>query len=254
MFLGSYYSSIYGYGYLILMDFVLSLMVFVLVFVLWMILIIFYVCNVTKYFKMSSVVLEVIFGVVPIIILLVQVLFTYDYMYLDGVLTNNQSVVGSGGKLIIKIFGHQWFWSYEYVGLGSWIKYDSYILGVNILGSGSLRLLEVDNRLVLPLFYFNQIMITSGDVIHSWFLPFYGFKLDALPGVVNTHLLRFDVVGVFYGMCSEVCGTGHRYIPIVVEVVPDNVFFSWLQDYKHKYDIVTRLGDWYKSHGVSSFF
>lgn len=84
-------------------------------------------------------------------------------------------------------------------------------------------------------------------------MPSYGFKLDALPGLVNVHLMRFDRVGVFYGMCSEVCGAGHSYMPIVVEVVPDNVFLSWLEDYKHKYDIVTRLGDWYKVHGVRSF-
>ena len=108
---------------------------------------------------------------------------------------------------------------------------------------GDYRVLEVDNRLILPVNYFNRVNITSRDVIHSWFLPNYGFKLDALPGLVNTHLLRFDNVGVYYGMCSEICGAGHSYIPIVVEVVPDNVFFSWLEDYKHKYDILTRLGD-----------
>ena len=116
-----------------------------------------------------------------------------------------------------------------------------------------MRLLEVDNRLVLPVYYFNRLRITSSDVIHSWFLPYYGFKLDALPGVINTHLIRFDVVGVYYGMCSELCGAGHSYIPIVVEVVPDNVFFSWLEDYKHKYDIFTRMSDWYNMHGVRRY-
>lgn len=123
------------------------------------------------------------------------------------------------------------------------MKFDSYLIGVDVLGFGDLRNLEVDNRLVLPVNYFNRVNITSGDVIHSWFLPTYGFKLDALPGLVNVHLLRFDNVGVYYGMCSEICGAGHSYIPVVVEVVPDNVFFSWLEDYKHKYDILTRLGD-----------
>lgn len=133
------------------------------------------------------------------------------------------------------------------------MKFDSYMLGIDSLGLGELRLLEVDNRLVLPVSYYNRINITSSDVIHSWFLPRYGFKLDALPGIVNVHLVRFDRVGVFYGMCSEVCGAGHRYIPIVVEVVPGDVFLGWLEDFKHKYDIVTRLGDWYKMHGVRSF-
>lgn len=100
------------------------------------------------------------------------------------------------------------------------------MLGLDSLGLGELRLLEVDNRLVLPVYYCSRINISSRDVIHSWFLPSYGFKLDALPGLVNVHLMRFDRVGVFYGMCSEVCGAGHSYMPIVVEVVPDNVFLS----------------------------
>lgn len=133
------------------------------------------------------------------------------------------------------------------------MKFESYLLGSEFLGLGDLRIMEVDNRLVLPVGYFNRVNITSMDVIHSWFLPSYGFKLDALPGIVNIHLLRFDVVGVYYGMCSEICGAGHSYMPIVVEVVPDNVFYSWVEDYKHKYDIATRLGDWYKLYKVSSF-
>lgn len=133
------------------------------------------------------------------------------------------------------------------------MKFDSYILGIEALRLGDLRLLEVDNRLVLPVFFYRRINISSRDVIHSWFLPSYGFKLDALPGIVNVHLMRFDNVGVFYGMCSEVCGAGHSYMPVVVEVVPRNVFLDWLEDYKHKYDIATRLGDWYKVHGVRRF-
>lgn len=106
------------------------------------------------------------------------------------------------------------------------MKFESYLLGMDSLGLGDLRLLEVDNRLVLPVGYFSCLSITSRDVIHSWFLPSYGFKLDAIPGIFNVHFLRFDRVGVFYGMCSEICGAGHSYMPIVVEVVPDRVFFS----------------------------
>lgn len=116
-------------------------------------------------------------------------------------------------------------------------------MGVNSLGLGDLRLLEVDNRLVLPVGFYNCLHVSSADVVHSWFLPSYGFKLDAVPGLINSHLLRLDNVGVYYGMCSEICGTGHSYMPVVVEVVPLNVFYDWAEDCKHKYDIATRLGD-----------
>lgn len=133
------------------------------------------------------------------------------------------------------------------------MKFDSYLLGTDVIGLGDLRIVEVDNRLVVPVGYYNRVSVTSGDVIHSWFVPYYGFKLDALPGLVNVHLLCFDSVGVYYGICREICGAGHSFMPIVVEVVPDNVFFSWLEDYKHKFDIAVRLGDLYKVMGVRSF-
>ena len=186
---------------------------------------------------------------------MLQIFFSYDLLYYDGLVTNGGEEVAYmlGSKVDIKVVGHQWFWSYEYSGMGDWIKFDSYVLGVDSLGLGDLRLLEVDNRLILPVGYYNRLNITSSDVIHSWFLPSYGFKLDALPGVTNVHLLRFDRIGVYYGICSEICGAGHRYIPVVVEVVPERVFFRWLEDYKHKFDIITRLGDWYAVNGVSRF-
>lgn len=146
-------------------------------------------------------------------------------------------------RLNVKVIGHQWFWTYDYSGLGDWMKFDSYMVRGNSLNLGDLRLLEVDNRLVLPVGVYNCVNITSTDVIHSWFLPRYGFKLDALPGINNRHLLWFDNVGVYYGMCSEICGAGHRYIPVVVEVVPVGVFCDWVEELRHEYDIITRLGD-----------
>lgn len=106
------------------------------------------------------------------------------------------------------------------------MKFESYILGFDRLCLSDYRLLEVDNRLVVPVNCRVVLRIRSGDVIHSWFLPRCGFKADAMPGYINVHILRMDVVGVFYGMCAEICGAGHSYMPIVVEVVPGDVFYN----------------------------
>lgn len=106
------------------------------------------------------------------------------------------------------------------------MKFESYILGFESLGLGDVRILEVDNRLILPCNRSVVLRIRSCDVIHSWFLPRCGFKADAMPGYMNVHMINIDVVGVFYGMCAEICGAGHRYMPVVVEVVPGEVFFS----------------------------
>nr|YP_004927943.1 cytochrome c oxidase subunit II [Wellcomia siamensis]ACV96779.1 cytochrome c oxidase subunit II [Wellcomia siamensis] len=240
---GSYYSSVYNLFQMYYLDFVLSFVIFVMVFVICLMLMVIFVdFGFIKFFGYNSKAFEFWCSVIPIFILIFIVFFSYNLIYYDSLVVNNMSEDGifSGSKIDVKIIGRQWYWVYEYSGLGSWMKFDSYLLSNNMMNMGELRLLEVDNRLILPVNYFNRVNITSGDVIHSWFLPNYGFKLDALPGLVNVHLLRFDSVGVYYGMCSEICGAGHSYMPIVVEIVPDNVFFSWLEDYKHKYDIVTR--------------
>ena len=226
-----------------------------MVFVIVGVLVLWFVDGGVKFWGFDVKIFELWCGVLPVIVLILQVICSYGLIYYDGLVINNSvgDKVFGGSKLDIKIRGRQWFWVYEYSGLGSWMKFDSYLLGSDVLSCGDLRILEVDNRLILPVGYYNRVSITSGDVIHSWFLPYYGFKLDALNGLINIHLLRFDSVGVYYGICYEICGAGHSYIPIVVEVVPDNVFFSWLEDYKHKYDIATRLGDLYKNAGVVSF-
>lgn len=117
-------------------------------------------------------------------------------------------------EITIKIIGHQWFWSYEYSDFNL-ESYDSYMRN-----EGLFRLLEVDNCLVLPYKTDIRMIISRNDVIHSWTIPRIGVKVDAIPGRLNQLSTIFNRVGVFVGQCSEICGANHRFIPIVISIVP----------------------------------
>lgn len=132
-----------------------------------------------------------------------------------------------GGFLSVKIIGHQWYWSYE-IGDCLGLEFDSYIKGTDNITLGDFRFLEVDNRLVLPVSIPIRFIITSADVIHSWALPCFFLKLDAMSGLLSVFCFTFDLIGVFYGQCSEICGANHRFIPIVVEVTLFDLFKNWV--------------------------
>ena len=124
-------------------------------------------------------------------------------------------------KFNIKVIGHQWFWSYEFDSLKYDLsfEFDSTLLLESDLIQGNKRLLEVSNRLYLPVNVPLRILVTSGDVLHSWAVPEMGIKVDAVPGRLNDCVTIIRRPGVFYGQCSELCGVGHGFMPIVVESV-----------------------------------
>ncbi len=134
--------------------------------------------------------------------------------------------------LTVKITGHQWYWSYEYAAVlhkgnerfGVNDKFDSYIVAASDLGANDLRLLTVDQALILPLRVHTRLVITSDDVIHSWAVPSLGVKVDAVPGRINQAMVYIQKAGTYYGQCSEICGTGHGFMPIVVEAVDWGMF------------------------------
>ena len=130
-------------------------------------------------------------------------------------------------SLTIKIIGHQWYWSYEYNDNCKLIKYDSYLITEEDLVEGELRLLEVNNRLVLPCKTYIRLLITSNDVIHSFCIPSLGIKLDAIPGRLNQILIYILKEGVYFGQCSELCGINHGYMPIVLDAKSFKDFTSW---------------------------
>lgn len=124
----------------------------------------------------------------------------------------------------VKAIGHQWYWSYEYSDYatqdGTSIAFDSYMIPESDLEVGDFRLLEVDNRLVVPVDTHLRVIVTAADVIHCWAVPSLGVKVDAVPGRLNQSSFLVYREGVFYGQCSEICGVNHAFMPIVVEAVP----------------------------------
>lgn len=119
----------------------------------------------------------------------------------------------------MKVTGHQWYWRYEYPGLGEDNSFDSYIIKERDCARGIFRLLETDNRVRLPSQTPLRFLVSRGDVLHSWALPSLGLKVDAVPGRLNQLNVEINVVGVFYGQCREICGANHSFIPIVLEFV-----------------------------------
>uniref|UniRef100_A0AAU6PC16 Cytochrome c oxidase subunit 2 n=1 Tax=Funkikonia zheana TaxID=3133676 RepID=A0AAU6PC16_9HEMI len=126
--------------------------------------------------------------------------------------------------LTIKGVGHQWYWSYEYSDFNK-IDFDSFM---SLDFFDSFRLLDVDNRLVIPFGVQVRFLVSSYDVIHSWTIPSLGLKLDALPGRINQGLIFLMRPGLFFGQCSEICGSNHSFMPIVLESTNLSSFLDWL--------------------------
>nr|WMQ72173.1 cytochrome oxidase subunit II [Okanagana occidentalis] len=132
--------------------------------------------------------------------------------------------------LTIKIVGHQWYWSYEYSDFLN-VEFDSYMKSMNNLDGNEFRLIEVDNRMILPFSTQIRLMITSTDVLHSWAMPSLGIKVDAVPGRLNQASILINRPGLIYGQCSEICGSNHSFMPIVIESINNKMFLNWLKNY-----------------------
>ena len=133
----------------------------------------------------------------------------------------------------VKVMAHQWYWRYEYMDFWSLSKkikleFDSYIIPENELSTRIFRLLDVDNRVVLPFNVNTRILITSLDVLHAWTVPSLGVKVDAVPGRINILCLLIQRPGLMFGQCSEICGANHSFMPIVIEAVNTKTFLNWI--------------------------
>ena len=160
---------------------------------------------------------EIIWTLIPAFLLTLLALPSLHLLYLLDELI--------APALTLKVIGHQWYWSYSYSEYPH-LKFDSYIIPTDSLTQGDFRLLEVDNRAFLPIKTEIRLLVSSLDVIHSWTIPALGLKVDAIPGRINQLSLFFGRPGVYYGQCSEICGANHRFIPIVLEIIPSNTFIS----------------------------
>nr|YP_010165972.1 cytochrome c oxidase subunit II [Stictocephala bisonia]QRV59919.1 cytochrome c oxidase subunit II [Stictocephala bisonia] len=132
--------------------------------------------------------------------------------------------------MTVKSIGHQWFWSYEYSDFKN-IEFDSYMKASTLMELNEFRLLDVDNRMIMPFNTPARILASSVDVIHSWTVPSMGIKIDASPGRINQANFMSQRPGIFYGQCSEICGSNHSFMPIVIESVNLTTFIKWLNTY-----------------------
>nr|YP_010403024.1 cytochrome c oxidase subunit II [Sirsoe methanicola]UQV94832.1 cytochrome c oxidase subunit II [Sirsoe methanicola] len=167
---------------------------------------------------------ETIWTVLPAVILLFLALPSLRLLYLMDEVGDPQ--------VSMKTIGHQWYWSYEYSDFQHEVQFDSYMTPTEDLLPGQFRLLEVDNRVVLPVNLEIRILTTAADVIHSWAVPALGIKLDAIPGRLNQVGVTITRPGVYYGQCSEICGSNHSFMPIAIEAVSYNAFTSWINSFK----------------------
>nr|YP_001122775.1 cytochrome c oxidase subunit II [Bombina variegata]YP_009646737.1 cytochrome c oxidase subunit II [Bombina bombina]AFV95148.1 cytochrome c oxidase subunit II [Bombina variegata variegata]AFV95174.1 cytochrome c oxidase subunit II [Bombina variegata scabra]AFV95213.1 cytochrome c oxidase subunit II [Bombina pachypus]AAX53888.1 cytochrome c oxidase subunit 2 [Bombina variegata]ABU75228.1 cytochrome c oxidase subunit 2 [Bombina bombina] len=162
--------------------------------------------------------IEMVWTIMPAIILIVIALPSLRILYLMDEI--------SDPHLTVKAIGHQWYWSYEFTNYED-LAFDSYMIPTQDLSPGQFRLLEVDNRMVVPMESPTRMLITAEDVLHSWAVPALGIKTDAIPGRLNQTSFIATRPGVFYGQCSEICGANHSFMPIVVEAVPLKTFENW---------------------------
>nr|YP_010535404.1 cytochrome c oxidase subunit II [Argas ricei]UYB77978.1 cytochrome c oxidase subunit II [Argas sp. San Antonio ARK-2022a]UYB77991.1 cytochrome c oxidase subunit II [Argas ricei] len=171
-------------------------------------------------FMMEGQEIETLWTIIPAIILIFIALPSLRLLYLM-----EETFLPS---LTLKILGHQWYWSYEYPDFN--IEYDSFMLPKSDMSKNSFRLLDVDNRLIIPFNTNIRFLVSSSDVIHSWTLPALGMKMDAIPGRLNQIFSFSNRPGIFYGQCSEICGANHSFMPISLEITSSKNFFNWIKN------------------------
>jgi len=229
-------------------NFLVVFEIFIGVFVLWLLIVVIARFNnhsnpKPQVFTHSST-LEIYWTIVPAFVLGLLAIPSFALLYsleeqIDPALT-------------IKVVGHQWYWTYEYTDYLDLVNifdktenmnveiepsslnsdnsliFDSYMKATEELVKGSFRLLEVDNRAVLPIKTHIRVLVTSADVLHSWAVPSFGIKIDACPGRISQGFLFLKREGVYYGQCSEICGVNHGFMPIVVVGVSTKDFYVWI--------------------------
>nr|UNO31873.1 cytochrome c oxidase subunit 2 [Histia rhodope] len=173
-------------------------------------------------FLLEGQMIELIWTILPAITLIFIALPSLRLLYLLDEINNP--------LITLKSIGHQWYWSYEYSDFNN-IQFDSYMVPSNELSLNNFRLLDVDNRIILPMNNQIRVMVTATDVIHSWTIPTLGVKVDANPGRLNQTNFFMNRPGIFYGQCSEICGANHSFMPIMIESVAIKNFINWINNY-----------------------
>lgn len=174
--------------------------------------------------------IEIAWTAIPVLILVVMAVPSFKLLYKSDVVPE--------AHMTVKAIGHQWYWSYEYPDHGNF-TYDAWLVQDKEDMEGEdrpfTRLLTTDTRVVVPVGKVIRVQMTSTDVLHSWAVPSLGVKKDAVPGRLNEIWFEADREGIFYGQCSELCGTNHGFMPIEVHAVSEEEFLAWVEDSKEKY-------------------
>nr|YP_009312311.1 cytochrome c oxidase subunit II [Clypeobarbus pleuropholis]BAV71786.1 cytochrome c oxidase subunit II [Clypeobarbus pleuropholis] len=173
----------------------------------------------TNMFILDSQEIEIVWTILPAIILVFIALPSLRILYLMDEIDEP--------RLTIKTVGNQWFWTYEYTDFEK-TDFKSFMTPTSKLLPGQFRLLEVDHRMVIPMNTPIRMLVTAKDVLHSWAVPALGVKVDAVPGRLNQTTFTASRTGTYFGQCSEICGANHSFMPIVIEVVPLGTFENWL--------------------------
>nr|AAC64101.1 cytochrome oxidase subunit II [Simulium luggeri]QLM02950.1 cytochrome oxidase subunit II [Simulium nigrogilvum]QLM02951.1 cytochrome oxidase subunit II [Simulium nigrogilvum]QLM02952.1 cytochrome oxidase subunit II [Simulium nigrogilvum]QLM02953.1 cytochrome oxidase subunit II [Simulium nigrogilvum] len=173
----------------------------------------------TNRFLLHGQTIEIIWTILPAIVLMFIALPSLRILYLLDEINSP--------AITLKTIGHQWYWSYEYSDFLN-LEFDSYMVPTNELETNGFRLLDVDNRIVLPMNTQIRILVTAADVLHSWTIPALGVKVDGTPGRLNQTNFLMNRPGLFFGQCSEICGANHSFMPIVLESSPTNYFIKWI--------------------------
>ena len=176
--------------------------------------------------------LEVMWTVIPIVILVVIAVPSMKLLYFMDKAPKDKV------EMTLKVIGHQWYWSYEYPDAGN-LAFDSNLIPDEEIdvSKGQIRLLEVDNRVAIPVDTTIRVIMTSDDVLHNWAIPAFGIKMDTVPGRINEAWIRVpaEKAGVYRGQCSELCGVNHGYMPIVIDAMPKQEFAKWLERAKKEF-------------------
>src|SRR5579871_1916311 len=174
--------------------------------------------------------LEVLWTIVPVLVLVAIAIPSFRLLYFEDVIPKPD--------LTIKAIGKQWFWTYQYPDNGNF-QFDALRVpdrrSAPAVPNGPPRLLGTTNHVVVPVGKIVRILTTGADVIHSWAIPAFGVKMDAVPGRINQTWFRADTIGTYYGECSELCGANHAFMPITVDVVSQADFDTWVQQAKTKF-------------------
>jgi cytochrome c oxidase subunit 2 len=177
--------------------------------------------------------IEVLWTVIPVLILVTIAVPSFRLLFYE--------LKVPPADITVKATGKQWFWSYSYP--DSKFEYDSLMVQQKDLKPGQPRLLAVDNELVVPVNKVVRVLVVGADVIHSFSVPSFGIKVDAIPGRTNETWFKAEREGMYYGQCSQLCGRDHAFMPIAVRVVSEKEYSAWLDQAKKKYatDDSTRL-------------